>query len=81
LANLLKGLLETLESFWVRGEIANLSKPASGHRYFSLRDQTGTLRAVMYRAVGLRLRFELRDGQEVVRKSGRVSMCRGAICN
>ena len=68
LANLLKGLLETLESFWVRGEIANLSKPASGHRYFSLRDQTGTLRAVMYRAVGLRLRLELRDGQEVVAK-------------
>ena len=34
---------------WVRGEVANLARPASGHSYFSLRDLDSTLRCVMFR--------------------------------
>lgn len=68
LANLLKELLENTGPFWVRGEISNLNKASSGHQYFSLKDQANPLRAVLYRGVGLRLKFELRDGQEVVAK-------------
>mgnify|MGYP001333049285 CR=1 FL=1 len=34
---------------WVRGEVANLARPASGHSYFSLRDVDSTLRCVMFR--------------------------------
>ena len=34
---------------WVRGEVANLSRPASGHAYFTLRDGTAALRCVMFR--------------------------------
>jgi exodeoxyribonuclease VII large subunit len=38
-----------LQDVWVRGEIANLARPGSGHSYFSLRDADTTLRCVMFR--------------------------------
>lgn len=38
-----------LQDVWVRGEITNFSQPASGHRYFSLKDETATLRCVLFR--------------------------------
>jgi exodeoxyribonuclease VII large subunit len=61
---------ETLEgefgSVWVSGEISNLIRPNSGHLYFSLKDDKATLRAVIYRGIAFRVRFEPRDGMEVV---------------
>ena len=48
----IKGLLE--ESFpflWVEGEISNLSRPASGHLYFTLKDKKSQIRAVIFRAL------------------------------
>jgi len=69
-----KGVLE--EDFacvWVSGEVANLSRPQSGHVYLSLRDVGATLKAVVYRGIALRLRFDLRDGMEVVAR-GRLSI-------
>ena len=38
-----------LRDVWVRGEVANLSRPASGHSYFTLRDGAAALRCVMFR--------------------------------
>ncbi|MCR5563788.1 MAG: exodeoxyribonuclease VII large subunit [Desulfovibrio sp.] len=35
---------------WVRGEVANLSSPASGHRYFTLKDQDAQLQCVFFRS-------------------------------
>ena len=47
---------------WVEGEISNFVAHASGHYYFSLKDPTSQLRAVMFRGANLRLRFMPEDG-------------------
>ena len=50
LSYLLKGTLETKFPFvWVRGQITNLSRPGSGHVYFSLKDEHATLEAVWFK--------------------------------
>ena len=38
-----------LQDLWVQGEVGNLSKPGSGHSYFSLRDARSSLRCVVFR--------------------------------
>ena len=38
-----------LQDLWVSGEVANLSRPGSGHSYFTLRDAGKSLRCVMFR--------------------------------
>src|SRR4030095_10458022 len=43
---------------WVEGEISNLRTPGSGHAYFTLKDETAQLRAVLFRNRGRRIRFE-----------------------
>src|SRR5438132_9153287 len=69
-----KSLLEEgFASVWVAGEIANLARPSSGHVYLSLKDAQAQLRAVIYRGVALRLKFDPRDGQEVIVR-GRLSV-------
>lgn len=50
---------------WVVGEISNLRCPSSGHRYFTLKDQTCQIRAVLFRSQAERLKFALQDGLEV----------------
>jgi len=49
----------------VVGEVSNLRQAASGHIYFSLKDEESLISAVLFRNEGRRLRFELRDGMEV----------------
>jgi exodeoxyribonuclease VII large subunit len=51
---------------WVAGEIANLRRQSSGHLYFSLKDDDALLGAVIWSSAARRVRFELKDGQEVV---------------
>jgi exodeoxyribonuclease VII large subunit len=69
-----KGLLEdALPSVCVAGEVSNVSRPASGHVYLTLKDADAQVRAVVYRGIALRLRFDLRDGQEVTVR-GRMSV-------
>src|SRR5206468_9236707 len=48
------------------GEVSNLAKPTSGHQYLTLKDDTAPLKAVLYRGVGLRLKFDLTDGMRVI---------------
>lgn len=50
---------------WVEGEISNLRCPSSGHRYFTLKDQSSQIRAVLFRSQVERLKFALQDGLEV----------------
>lgn len=50
----------------VRGEISNLSRAGSGHVYLTLKDDKAQLKAVMWRGTATKLKFELRDGLEVV---------------
>lgn len=65
LTRYLRVLLEgdpALQDVWVRGEISNLSRPASGHVYFTIKDQGASLRCVMWRSEAARLRLPLQDG-------------------
>ncbi len=49
----------------VRGEISGFSRAASGHCYFSLKDETGQLRCAMFRRAASLLDFSPRDGDQV----------------
>lgn len=50
----------------VIGEISNLVKPSSGHLYFSLKDETAQVRAVMFRQYNLGLKFIPQNGTQVI---------------
>ncbi len=56
---------ETLQDVWVQGEISNLSRPASGHVYFTLKDSSAALKCVMWKTSAARLRLGLQNGMEV----------------
>ena len=56
---------EVLQDVWVQGEISNLSRPASGHVYFTLKDANASLKCVMWKTSAARLKISLRDGMEV----------------
>jgi exodeoxyribonuclease VII large subunit len=49
----------------VRGEIGNLTRAASGHWYFTLKDSTAQVRCVMFRGRNALLAFAPREGDEV----------------
>ncbi len=62
-----QGLLEgSFGLLWIEGEISNLSRPGSGHLYFSLKDDRAQVSAAMFRGRNTRLRFEPRNGQQVL---------------
>ena len=50
---------------WVEGEISNLRKQASGHQYFTLKDQGSQLSCVLFRGNVAKLNVDLEDGQEI----------------
>jgi exodeoxyribonuclease VII large subunit len=58
---------------WVAGEVSNYTKAASGHMYFTLKDEAANLRAVLFRGVNLRMKFEPRNGMEVLAR-GRLTV-------
>ena len=63
----IKTLLEkNFEHIWVEGEISNFRQPTSGHLYFTLKDESSQLRAVMFRMQNRLLKFEPEDGLQVV---------------
>lgn len=70
----IKALLESNYRYiWVRGEISNFRMPASGHYYFTLKDEESQIRAVLFRSHQRTLRFVPEDGLEVLCQ-GRVSV-------
>jgi exodeoxyribonuclease VII large subunit len=62
-----------LGSVWLEGEISNLARPASGHWYFSLKDESAQVRCAMFRNRSLLVRFPVKDGARVLAR-GRVSL-------
>lgn len=56
---------EILSDIWVQGEVSNLSRPASGHVYFTLKDQTSALKCVIWKMTALRLPLTLQNGMAV----------------
>ncbi len=59
-------LEEGFPDLWVEGEVSNLRTPSSGHVYFTLKDATSQMRAVLFRGGTLRLRFSLKEGLQLV---------------
>ncbi len=66
---LCRAVADALESRFnpvaVRGEISGFSRAASGHCYFSLKDEAGQLRCAMFRRAASLLDFSPRDGDQV----------------
>jgi exodeoxyribonuclease VII large subunit len=61
----IKILLEArFETLWVEGEVSNLRRPASGHNYFTLKDDRSQIRAVIFRSAQ-KLPFDLEDGLHI----------------
>ncbi len=62
-----RGLLEAgLPSLWITGELSNLSRPASGHWYFTLKDDGAQVRCAMFRQRNLAVNFAPKDGLQVL---------------
>ncbi len=62
-----------LQSVFVRGEISNLkSNYSSGHMYLSLKDESSSLRAVIFRSSAQRMKFMPENGMKVI-AHGRIS--------
>jgi exodeoxyribonuclease VII large subunit len=59
-------LESSFDSIWVEGEISNLRKPASGHLYFTLKDEQAQIRAVIFRPVYRAMRFDIQDGMHII---------------
>ncbi len=71
---LARDLLEgSFPQVWVEGEISNFSRPASGHCYFTLKDERAQVRCALFRSNAIRLRFQPRDGMQVLAR-GRLTL-------
>ena len=57
----------------VIGEISNLSKPSSGHIYFTLKDEDGSIRCAMFKNQKIKLNFSPENGDKCILK-GQVSI-------
>lgn len=62
-----------LNSVAVRGEISNYKMYPSGHHYFTLKDEGGALKCVMFKGNAVRLRFRPENGMKVI-AMGKVSV-------
>lgn len=62
-----------LSSIAVRGEISNYKLYPSGHHYFTLKDDTASLKCVMFKGNAVRLRFRPENGMKVI-ALGRISV-------
>ncbi len=69
----IRTLLEKrIGTVWVKGEISNVSFPASGHVYFDLKDEDAKLPVALFRRHAHQVAFDLEDGLEV-RVHGKIS--------
>ncbi len=74
LTALLRDLIEgALPRTWVEGEISNLSQPASGHWYFTLKDAQSQIRCAMFRNANRLVRPPPKNGDQVLVR-GQVSL-------
>ncbi|MCH5269295.1 MAG: exodeoxyribonuclease VII large subunit [Lachnospiraceae bacterium] len=55
-----------LQSVFIKGEVSNCKYHSSGHIYFTLKDEKGTLACVMFKGSRDGLKFTLQEGQQVV---------------
>ncbi len=63
-------------ALWVQGEISNLARPASGHIYFSLKDQHSQVRCAMFKNRLRSIKFSPENGMEILARAN-VSLYEG----
>ncbi len=74
LNRLARDLIEgALPLIWIEGELSNVSRPASGHLYFTLKDSAAQVRCAMFKPRSTWLRFRPIDGTHVLARA-RVSL-------
>ena len=61
-----KTIENNIPTCWLQGEISNLSRPASGHWYFSLKDSRGQIRCALFRLNQRNIKFNPENGMEVL---------------
>ena len=71
---LAKALLEDhLAGLWIAGEVSNLTRAASGHYYFSLKDSRAQVRCAMFKGASSRLAKPLKEGDHI-EVAGKISI-------
>ncbi len=61
-----KTIENNIPTCWLQGEISNLSRPASGHWYFSLKDNRGQVRCALFRLNQRNIKFNPENGMEIL---------------
>lgn len=61
---------------WVSGEITGLSRPRSGHWYFTLKDDKAQIRCAMFKGHNQRLKFQPKEGDQLIVRA-KVSLYEG----
>ena len=56
---------EILIDVWVQGEVSNVSTPASGHTYFTLKDSDSSLKCVVWRSKAHKINIAIKNGMAV----------------
>jgi len=59
-------LSQGIGTLWLEGEISNFACPASGHWYFTLKDEKAQCRAAMFKGRNSRMGFQPQNGQKVL---------------
>lgn len=71
---LARNLLEdAFPLIWVEGELGNLSRPSSGHLYFTLKDERAQVRCALFKPKSQWLKFTPREGLRVLAR-GRLTL-------
>ncbi len=69
IANTIKRIIQQepiLQNVWVRGQISNLSRPNSGHIYFTLKDEKSSIKCIIWKSNAARIKHKMQDGDEVL---------------
>ena len=62
-------LEDVFPTIWVQGEVSNLAKPASGHLYFTLKDNAAQVRCAMFKNRQSEMRFDPENGMQVMARA------------
>ena len=64
---------ENLQTVYIKGEISNFKWHSSGHLYFSIKDETSKINAIMFKSYADKITFKPQDGSKVL-IIGRISV-------
>ena len=65
----LKSVLDSnpiLNNLLIKGEVSNLKYYSSGHIYFSLKDEEGVIKCVMFSSYASKLNISLKEGEKII---------------